>query len=276
MSETRITIKPSTYETIDLAVFDFINEKMNIFCTTHKGWEKVSVIWAGSERVFQSKNNSDIKDIDNTLIYPIISISRESISKNNNSKGKYYANIPKQDDYKGGSIVIGKKIKHDKTANFANADSFKKFSAINFRNRKENKKIVYEIYSMPQPVYNEINYKIKIIAEYQQQMNEIIQPFIVKPGSINRIMIERDNYRYEAFIKQELSLNKNTDNMTEESRKFETTIEIKVYGYLISGDSNETEPYITVRENAVEFKFPREHVVWGDIPPFPGHGKYKP
>ena len=274
--EKRIQILPSTLETIDFSVYDFINDKMNSFCETHKGWEKVPVVWAGNERYKQSKDNATERDLAGTLLYPIISIKRESITKNNESKGKFFANIPKINDYKGGSITIAKRIKQDKTANFANADAFRKVGKINFPSSKKNEKIVYEIYSIPQPVYNEIMYEVKIITEYQQQMNTILQPFITMPGSVHRVMLERDGHKYEAFIQEEFKQENNLDDMTEESRKFETTISIKVFGYLISAWDNEKYPYVTVRENAVEIKFPREKVILGDNPIFPGYGKYKP
>jgi len=258
--EKRIQILPSSLETIDFALFDFVNEKMNIFSNTNKGWEKVPVIWAGGERAFQAKSNPNERDLANTLIYPIISLKRSSIVKNELSKGKFYANIPSVNDYKRGSIEIGRRIKHDKTSEFANSDSLRITGKINFPSaRKE--KIVYEIYSMPQPVYQEMMYEMAVVTEYQQQMNEIIQPFLTRPGSIHRIMLERDGHKYEAFIQQDFVLNNNVDDMTEVSRRFETKINIKVFGYLISAGENEENPYITVRENFVEIKLPREQTM---------------
>jgi len=41
LEETKIQIKPSNFETIDFAVYDFLNEKMNLFCTTNNGWQKI-------------------------------------------------------------------------------------------------------------------------------------------------------------------------------------------------------------------------------------------
>jgi hypothetical protein len=276
---SQIPLNPSSIETVDFALYDYINETLNLFTTTNKGWKKVPVVWAGQERAYVVKNNPDIKDINNSLIFPIISIERGPINKSTESKGKFYANIPPVDDYKGGSIVIGSRIKQDKTANFANNDAYYQNGAINFPNRKN--KIVYEVASMPQPVYYECPYKVNIKTEYQQQMNELVQPFIVKPGSVHRVMIKRDNYRYEAFIQPEFEQKNNTDEMTEESRSFETTITIKVFGYVIGGSNNEEKPFITIRETAVEIKVSREHSIVDDrIPWINGNlendGKYRP
>jgi len=275
--EKRIQLLPSTLETIDFSMYDFINDKMNVSCQTQKGWEKVPVVWSGNERFKQSKDNSTERDTNGTLFYPIISVTRESVSKNNDSKGKYYANIPRVNDYKGGSIVVSRRIKQDKTANFANADSNKStVGQINFPSTKKNPKIVYETYTMPQPVYLQVMYKIKIVTEFQQQMNEILHPFISRPGSVHKIKLIRDGHKYEGFIQQDFKQNNNIEDFSDEARKFETEIDIKVFGYIISSGDNEEGPYITVRENAVEVKFPREKVIIGEIPTFPGYGKFRP
>jgi len=276
---SQIPLQPSTMETVDLALYDFINETLNLFCTTNKGFKKIPVVWAGQERASQAKENPDIKDLEQSLIFPIISIERETPQKSVASKGKFYANIPAVGDFKGGSIVIATRIKQDKTANFANADSFKLINnevgsgQINFPRRKN--KVVYEIASMPQPVYYEVPYKVMIRTEYQEQMNEITQPLIVKPGSVNRVMIKRDGYSYEAFIQPEFTQNNNLKAMTSEARKFETEITIKVFGYVLGGNNNEDKPFITIRESAVEIKVQRERVIVGDIPDFTINGKFR-
>ena len=45
-----IPFEPSTLENIDEAVFNFVNEDLNISTRTNKGFKKVPVIWQGSER----------------------------------------------------------------------------------------------------------------------------------------------------------------------------------------------------------------------------------
>ena len=38
---TKLPFKPSTLETIDYAMYDWIQKQMDIFCTTNKGFKKV-------------------------------------------------------------------------------------------------------------------------------------------------------------------------------------------------------------------------------------------
>jgi hypothetical protein len=275
-------LMPSTIETIDFAFYDWLNEKMDIFSPTSGGWKKVPIIWVSSERAFQLKNNKDLRDSNGTLKLPLMTLERTSVVKDPNKKGTAWGNIPPVRDAKGGSIVIARRIQQDKTAAFANADSAKKINKtvghgqINFRTRKENKKVVYETVSIPMPVYLEITYDIVVRGEYLQQMNEILTPFMVRTGGINYFNLYRDGHRYEGFIQQEFSQNNNAKNMGEDERTYESTIQIKVLGYIIGSDKNEDQPKIVTRENAVEVKQPREKFMTSDKPQhIDKRGKYR-
>ena len=119
---------------------------------------------------------------------------------------------------------------------------------------------------MPFPVYIEVTYKITIRTEYQEQMNDLMTPFITRSGGINYALLRRDNHRYEAFIQQDFAHKNNVADYSEEERKYETTVTIKVLGYLIGDGKNHEKPFYEVRENAVEVKIPRERVMFGEIP----------
>ena len=124
VSET--IIAPSTLEIIDQAMFDWVKDEVNIFCTTNKGWKKVKSIWVSAERAHQVKNKKELRDSNGALILPLITIQRDSVTKDPTRKGIFYGNIPPTPDVRGGSIVINKRINQDKTANFANADALRK------------------------------------------------------------------------------------------------------------------------------------------------------
>lgn len=289
-----VPMKPSTFETVDFALYDFINDKLNLYCTTPQGWTKAPVIWSGQERAKQAKDNPDIRDLNDALVFPIIAIERGTPIKNIESKGKFYGYRPRVGDFKGGSILIATRIKQDKTIDFSDAATFRKLGGDNevgpgkitfrYKNPNARNKVVYEVASIPAPVYYQSDYKIKIKTEYQQQLNELVQPFLARPGTIGRVMINRDGYRYEAFIQPDTNEKTIADDMTEKPRYFESQITIKVYGYLIGGGPNEPQPFIVTRETLVNVAFLSEHVMLGDIPvqgqPTPGvtsiAAKYKP
>ena len=120
---------PSTLETIDYAMYNWLNDKLDLYTTTHSGFEKVPVIWASAERAYQVKRKEELRDADGTLVLPIITIERANVTKDMSKKGTVWANIPPFHDEKGGSITVARRIKQDKTANFANADSWRRPSS---------------------------------------------------------------------------------------------------------------------------------------------------
>jgi len=265
-----LEIQPSTIETIDRALFEYIDEELDIFCSTNKGFKKVPFIWAGAERAFQIKHDRELRDVNGWLIYPIMSIERTGISKDLAKRGAYYAAAMNLPDNKGGSMTVARTIKQDKTANFANADSKRLVldgvgsNQNNFP--RKNEKVVYETITVPIPVYLEVTYTLTVMSEYQQQINEIITPFMTKTGAVNYFVIEKDNHRFEVFIDSDYALNNNASSLLEDARGYETQINFRVIGYIIGADKNEERPKIVRRENAVEVKIPREHVILGDIP----------
>mgnify|MGYP003114778310 FL=1 len=271
-----LSFSPSTLETVDYALYDFINDELSLKTTTNKGTKKVPVIWASAERAYQVKNDKDYRDNEGLIVLPAITIERASVTKDLTTRGAYYGDMfPFQSQpEKGGSLVIARRIKQDKTSNFANADSNRKYNdrvGPKFV-RKSTSKVVYETVSIPPIVYAEINYTILLRTEYQQQMNDLIQPFITRPGTINSFLIHRDGHRYEAFVQSDYSLNNNITAMENEERRFETTLDIKVLGYLVGEGINQETPKFSIRENAVQVRIPRERTVYGDPLPTTGPG----
>ena len=268
---TPIKLTASKIENVDAAMIDFVKD-LKLSANKSAGFEEVPIIWVSPERAFSSKRDQLYRDADGTLIYPIISVERSSVRKDLTVKGTVWANIMPVKDEKGGSIQVARRIKQDKTSNFQNAHAKRKRGQLNFPTAK-NKRIVYETVSMPIPVYVEITYKIILRSEYQQQMNELITPFITKPGGVNYIILKKDGHTYEGFIQPDYRQNNNFRSFTREERKLETEIEIKVLAYLIGQGRNQDQPTYVVRENAVEVKIPRERIIFNDKPEHTG-GRY--
>ena len=223
------------------------------------------VIWSTPERAKQTKGYRELRDPAGQLILPIITVERTGVVKDMARKGPYWANIPPTDKSKN-VLTIARKISPEKTRNFLNADAYKQRGKINFKAQKANNKIVYEYTSIPQPVYVDVTYKITIWSEYQQQMNEIVQPFITTGGGVNYDTIEENGYKYEIFIGDAFAQEDNVSNMEEDERKYQTSIDIKALGLLIGDGANDETPKATVTQNAVEVKIPRERVIFEETP----------
>ena len=259
---------PSTLETIDYALYNYMDSKFNLKTITNEGRKKVPIIWSSAERSFQIKNDKEFRDSEGLIILPAITIERIGFEKNLNRKGSYYGGmfpISTQPE-KGGSLVISRRIKQDKTSNFANADANRRYNnrvAPKFV-RKPTDKVVYETVSIPPIVYVSVNYRIKIRTEYQQQMNELVQPFVTRTGIVNSFFVNQDGHSYEAFVNSNFESNNNISNMEEEERRYETNISLEVLGYLVGEGDNQETPKYSIRENAVQIRIGRERAVFND------------
>lgn len=259
----RLYFEPSTLESIDQALFNFV-EALKLSATTNKGFRPVPIIWSTSERAFHSKKDQDVRDKQGALILPLISINRASVKKPLRSSGAFKGNVPAVNDEQGGSIPLERVIYHDKTANFAAADAKRLKSQFNYPT--ENGKVVYRTISIPMPVNVDVTYEITIRTEYQQQMNELTTPFITKPGTINFASIDNGEHKYEAFIEDNFQQTNNLNDYSSEERKFETKITVKVVGYLVGEGKNSEKASFALRENAVEVKIPRERISLAEVP----------
>ena len=280
--------QPSTMETIDGAMYKFL-EDLNLHTTTNKGFIPVPLVWVGAERAYQIKNDLTLRDSEGLLKLPLLTLERKEIVKSP-SKSPVPANIP---DYGlGGVIPVRRRIVQDKTSNFKSAQNSKKSGAnidVGFeqdqypRSRKfptkiasmfdtrpvnYKEKVVYETTFIPIPVYVTVKYEIHIRAEYQQQMNEILTPFISGHSSLGRnhkyFNMRYDGHLYEAFIDPNFPNNNNAATLNEEERIFNSTINVEVLGYLIGGGNNENANVAKTYENVVDVKISRERVIVGD------------
>lgn len=244
----------SSIENVDFAMYEWLDQDLNLSCTTNEGFKKTPVIWVTPERAFQIKNNKEFRDVDGTVNVPLITIERTSIQKDQKNAGVFYANIPPDN-----RITISRRINPQKTAEFTNATVKKSAKGIGFVSPKiKNNKVVYKFDRVLLPVYVMLTYNISLFSQYQQQMNELLQPFLTLSGSLRHFIIEKNNYTYECFIEQNFDVKNNISAMEEEERRYITNITIKVLGKLVSGGSNEKDSIVKTYENAVEIKFNKE------------------
>jgi len=254
----------STMETIDMAIMSWLKEDLDLGATTHEGFDQVPILWQTPERAFQIKNKKSLRDAGGSLKLPLISVERTGVTKDPARKGGFQAQLfSTRKDGRTGRLVIAKRIKEDKTRNFAVASGTRTNSG-GVRQKfypRVNSKVVIQSLSIPIPVYVNVEYKLLLKAEYQQQMNQLVEPFISRPGQLNTFVMRRNGHLYEAFIDQSFAHTNNVANMNEDARLFSTEINIRVLGYLIGEGDNDDRPLIRIDENTVEITFPRESVL---------------
>ena len=95
-------------------------------------------------------------------------------------------------------------------------------------------------------------------------MNDILTPFVRVSNAHRRVIIQHNSNQYEAFIGEDYSASNAVVDYDSNERKYETTIKMDVFGYLIGDEKNEKRPRVVRRENAVEIRFARERIVVQD------------
>lgn len=256
----------STLEDVDFAVYNFVNDVMDINVKTNKGFKKVPIIWSGSERAFNIKDDDVLRDKNGMIVLPVVSIERVSVKKNEKSRVIPFSMVDPVGDLKGGYLTVNKVIQQDKTRNFANADAFRRRGQENFPlyKRDKNDKVVYETLTIPIPIYVDVGYKIVLRTEYQEQMNDMLVPLIRISNAHRRVMVEHQSNMYEAFFGEDYTMTNNISSYESSERKYETSIDLNVYGYLIGDEKNQKQPRVVKRENAVQIRFARERIVVQD------------
>ena len=256
----------STLEDVDFAVYNFVNDVMDINVKTNKGFKKVPIIWSGSERAFNIKDDDVLRDKNGMIVLPVVSIERVSVKKNEKSRVIPFSMVDPVGDLKGGYLTVNKVIQQDKTRNFANADAFRRRGQENFPlyKRDKNDKVVYETLTIPIPIYVDVGYKIVLRTEYQEQMNDMLVPLIRISNAHRRVMVEHQSNMYEAFFGEDYTMTNNISSYENSERKYETSIDLNVYGYLIGDEKNQKQPRVVKRENAVQIRFARERIVVQD------------
>ena len=256
----------STLEDVDFAVYNFVNDVMDINVKTNKGFKKVPIIWSGSERAFNIKDDDILRDKNGMIILPVVSIERVSVKKNEKSRVIPFSMVDPVGDLKGGYLTINRIIQQDKTRNFANADAYRRRGQENFPlyRKDKNNKIVYETLTIPIPIYVDVGYKIVLRTEYQEQMNDLLTPFIRISNGHKRVLVAHNLNQYEAFFDEDYAMTNNISSYEKNERKYETSIGLNVFGYLIGDEKNQKQPRVVRRENAVQIRFARERIVVQD------------
>lgn len=258
----------SRIEDIDYAITSWLKEDLDLSTTTNEGYKRVPVLWQTPERAFQIKNNHDLRhpvdDGGGVITLPVITIERTGITKDPARKGGYQAHIySNKRNGRTGRMTIARRIKQDKTRNFAVASNLRTNTSGTRQENfpRVNQKVVIETLSIPIPIYINLDYKIIVKTEYQQQMNDLTQPFMTRTGQINSFVMRRNGHLYEAFIDQGFAQSNNVANLGEDERQFTSEISIRVLGYLIGEGNSDDRPIVTKTESVVEVTYPRETVV---------------
>jgi hypothetical protein len=261
---SEIGMLASDIENIDSSIMSWVKNDLDLSAFTNEGFTKVPVLWQAPERAYQVKHNKSLRDDAGALKLPLLSVERTGVIKDPARKGGFQAQIySNRGDGRTGRMVLARKIVEDKTRNFAVAGGTRTNTSGSLQQwfPRVNKRIVVKTLSIPIPIYINVEYKIVIKTEYQQQMNDLIAPFMTRTGQINAFIMRQNGHMYEGFIDQGFTHSNNIANLGEDTRLFTSEITIRVLGYLIGEGTNDDRNIVRVDENVVEYMFPQEGLV---------------
>lgn len=259
-------------EDIDRAVFEMFDKKLN-FQTTQKGEsKKVPVVFAAGERFALTRRKNPIRDRNNALILPIISVMRGDVDFSPDQGGKKTAiSFREQPSYVIKKRLSGQDrnyqniINKQGLTNQDNVSSRKNFSADDISpgniavpgttaSRRNGKGIsfisrgnritleenlnnnIFEIIEIPYPEFVSINYDVIFWTQYLTQANEMMENLLLNfEGQGEEITMKTTaGYELVAFFKPPFSNQSNFDNYSDDERIIKHTISFSVPGYILN------------------------------------------
>jgi len=266
--DTDFTIPSCTIEDVDRALFNLFNTDLKLFYKQGETIVRVPVVFATGERFAILSRNKPLRDANNTLILPLISIARTGIDKDViQGMGTNQANkivikkrlskddpryqrlvnkeaLENQDDRASNSHLIGTGSRGDGTQPGQLAT--RRPQAITpdaYRLGKLLKPSVgnniVEIFEIPNAIYYKATYEITFWTQYTQQMNHLLMSLMSSSHTGKRMTfrIETDKgYFFVAYLAGALSPNNNFSDFTDSERIVKYSFSLDVPAYIVSPD----------------------------------------
>ena len=249
-------------ETIDRAIFELFDKQISFETEINGELRKVPVVFASGERFALTRRNSPIRDKNNALILPIISIVRGQIDFSPSQSNRGTAISPRDQE----SYIVKKRLaKSDrKVQNILNKQGLKNqdnvatgISGLSMLDpellgtRRDNNfsksggrislksdlsKNIYEIIQIPYPTFIAVSYKVTFWCQYMTQMNAIQETYLTQfRGQGEEFLIKtKEGYEYVAASSTTFTSDTNFSEYTENERIIKSSIDITVPGYLIN------------------------------------------
>lgn len=243
-------------EDVDRAFFELFDKVLPFTYVSQKNnneVRKVPVVFATGERFALNSKKSPIRDKNDALILPIISISRSSIEQEASKT------MGVSDRYN--EMVIKKRITSEdqlyqslkNTQGFKNSPGEGEGNDLNkLRNfysetgrllQPDLKKGLYEVITIPTPKYFTVKYQITFWSQYVKHLNEMITTLMgsyIQPGNRTIKITTEKGYWFIAYFEQSFSSESNLDSFSDDERIVKSSITAEVPAYLILPDVHGT------------------------------------
>ena len=257
-------LPPCGLEDIDRALFNLFDKDIQFVVSNQNQTQRVPVVFATGERFALIKRRDPIRDNNDALILPLISIRRTSIDQSPRSEKLHDTgdlvikrrlstrdpiyqnlvnplNIRHQDNVRSENNELettkpqGVKPGRVSSRRLAN----KTASGGPIITNKLDSKHIYEIITIPFPHFIDVSYEVTFWTSYTTHMNEMIERFTgAYTGNRNQFKIESDKgYWFVAYPDDSVSNQDNFDDFTNDERIVRYTFNMKVPGYIVASQN---------------------------------------
>jgi len=260
-------------EDVDRAVFNLYDKILAFEVTAKEQTTRVPVVFAAGERFALTRRQRPIRDKNNALILPVIAIKRGAIGyKTETDAGgtpisfrqttdyvirkrlaetdrdyqniinklsiKNQSNVSSRANFLLNDISPGNSNIPDKFASRRNGTgiSFGSGGKLAFPIDDNLNNNIYEIITIPYPIFIQVNYNVVFWCQYMQQMNQMLETMLIKTTGIGREfqMTTDKGYKFTAFLQGSFTSNDNFEEYSGDERIVKCSFDIRVPAYILA------------------------------------------
>ena len=272
-TEEDYSIPKNGIEDVDRAIFNLFDKKLSFEVTNKDKTIKVPVVFASGERFALTRRKEALRDNNNALILPIISIIRKSVDLSPGQGGygtpisyrdqdlyvikrrlsesdRDYQNLINKLGLKNQENVSKRKYVKNETYPGNIQDGTSQASRRNEKNLSYFKeeidlssrigKNIFEIITIPYPEFFTIEYDITFWTQYVTESNQLIEHLMARFDGQDRgfKILTREGYEHFAYVSSTISSNDNFTEYSSEERIIKHNFTITVPSYLLAPEIN--------------------------------------
>lgn len=266
---TDFSIPSCGIEDVDQALFNFFDKKAGFVVESKGQLSKVPVIFAAGERFAMVKRRTPIRDKNNALILPLISIRRTGIYQTGDDRGalrntgdlvikkrldpgdRSYQRLLNKDDIDNQDTVASTGNFTDTTPTPPQNSQPGKLASRRAGARSQITehgpslasdigKNIFEVITMPFPQYFISKYEVVMWAQYTQHMNQMLEQLMVSyddQGTVQANVVRLDTdkgYWFVATFEKDINPDDNSTDYTDDERIIKSTLTVEVRGYIVA------------------------------------------
>lgn len=253
--EENLTIPSCNIEDVDMALHKLFDEDIGF--TTKQvnsrsgpiNIKKPTVFFASGERYAIAKKLKPIRDDNNSLMLPLISIRRTSIEQNltdiasrgiNQTTGEFLIKRKLSSEDRNYQSLVNKLLLKNVEGISSDRERGEQVNSVSQGGLLENDfgNNIFEMIAIPQPQFYTAVYEVIFWANYTENMNYLLQKTMLSflPQAQSWKLVSPKKYWFIAYVDESFSDKSNSEDFNEQERLFRYSFNVRVQAYLIAGN----------------------------------------